>query len=125
MHRRNPGQSSATGRATIADIQPPPREADHHRRAVNSTSPRHHGPTKDKGVEEPKASSAPSKTFATPRAINALGTLNLRPAARKALAFDDPQAPAAFTDAVVPTPQPTPSSRTAAKLEPGSPARAS
>jgi len=51
------------------------------------------------GVEEPNGILAPIKYLAHAKGINALGTLNLRPATRKAMGFDDRKA-RSMTDAI-------------------------
>src|ERR1700712_2886862 len=44
------------------------------------------------GVEEPQGILGPTKTIAHAKGVNALGTLNLRPATRKQWGFDDRKA---------------------------------
>ena len=68
------------------------------------------------GVEEPEGILGPVKPIAHAKGINALGTLNLRPAARKAWGFDDRKA-RSLTDPVDADPAMPDALETAAKLD--------
>ncbi len=68
------------------------------------------------GVEEPEGILGPIKPIAHAKGINALGTLNLRPATRKAWGFDDRKA-RSMTDAVDNDPALPDALETAAKLD--------
>jgi amidase len=68
------------------------------------------------GVEEPEGILGPIKPIAHAKGINALGTLNLRPAARKAWGFDERKA-RSMTDAVDDDPTLPDALETAAKLD--------
>ena len=68
------------------------------------------------GVEEPEGILGPIKPVAHARGINALGTLNLRPAARKKWGFDARKA-RSMTDAVDADPAMPDALETAAKLD--------
>jgi amidase len=68
------------------------------------------------GVEEPRGILGPIKPIAHAKGINALGTLNLRPAARKTWGFDARKA-RSMTDAVDADPAMPDALETAAKLD--------
>ena len=68
------------------------------------------------GVEQPEGILGPIKPIAHAKGINALGTLNLRPAARKAWGFDERKA-RSMTDAVDDDPTLPDALETAAKLD--------
>ena len=68
------------------------------------------------GVEEPEGILGPIKPIAHAKGINALGTLNLRPAARKAWGFDERKA-RSLTDRVDADPAMPDALETAAKLD--------
>ena len=68
------------------------------------------------GVEQPEGILGPIKPIAHAKGINALGTLNLRPAARKAWGFDERNA-RSMTDAVDDDPTLPDALETAAKLD--------
>jgi Asp-tRNA(Asn)/Glu-tRNA(Gln) amidotransferase A subunit family amidase len=68
------------------------------------------------GVEEPEGILGPIKPVPHAKGINALGTLNLRPAARKAWGFDERKA-RSMTDAVDDDPALPDALETAAKLD--------
>src|SRR5581483_2053887 len=68
------------------------------------------------GVEEPEGILGPIKTIPHAKGINALITLNLRPATRKAMGFDDRKA-RSMTDAVDNDPNMPDALEVAAKLD--------
>jgi hypothetical protein len=68
------------------------------------------------GVEEPEGILGPIEPIAHARGINALGTLNLRPAARKAWGFDDRKA-RSMTDPIDADPAMPDALETAARLD--------
>jgi amidase len=68
------------------------------------------------GVEEPEGILGPTKTIPHAKGINALGTLNLRPATRKAWGFDERKA-RSMTDAIDADPNMPDALETAAKLD--------
>jgi Asp-tRNA(Asn)/Glu-tRNA(Gln) amidotransferase A subunit family amidase len=68
------------------------------------------------GVEEPEGILGPIKTIPHAKGINALGTLNLRPATRKAMGFDDRKA-RSMTDSVDADPGMPDALEVAAKLD--------
>jgi Asp-tRNA(Asn)/Glu-tRNA(Gln) amidotransferase A subunit family amidase len=68
------------------------------------------------GVEEPQGILGPTKTIAHAKGVNALGTLNLRPATRKAWGFDDRKA-RSMSDALDADPNMPDALETAAELD--------
>ncbi len=68
------------------------------------------------GVEEPQGILGPTKIIAHAKGVNAIGTLNLRPAARKQWGFDERKA-RSMTDALDADPNMPDALETAAKLD--------